>query len=124
MTAFLGRGKTVLVNVIVFHTSEFQGSYFFFYSVKGKIHNTFLLEGKETLSENILMCRGHISAAWAGLTASVKAHRRCQAPLSPGHSVPKLRYGFFSGHLTCTEASSTGIIYTGYEDILFSNIVI
>lgn len=54
------------------YVSEFQGSYF--YSVRGKKHNAFLLEGKETLPKDVLMSGGHVSAAHAGLSAAVKIH--------------------------------------------------
>lgn len=45
-------------------------------------HDSCLLEGRGTLSEDVLVSHVHISAAWAGLTAPVKVIRRCQAALS------------------------------------------
>lgn len=49
---------------------------------EGGTHDSFLLGGKGTLSEDVLVSRVHVSAAWAGFTAPVKVIQRCQAALS------------------------------------------
>lgn len=50
--------------------------------MKGGTLHSFLLEGKGTLAEDVLVSQAHISVAWAGLTAPVKVIQRCQAALS------------------------------------------